>query len=125
MTGISRATRTIRMASIPQSIPKAILARSDQLHFSRQRRFLLRSEEHTSELQSRGHLVCRLLLEKKKLGLAESPRRRPWLRLLRLRPAAVRKLRRLQQRAHRFPALAPALAGRLPGDHLAQQLPPE
>src|SRR5207253_9849546 len=25
----------------------------------------LRSEEHTSELQSRGHLVCRLLLEKK------------------------------------------------------------
>src|SRR5439155_22885110 len=26
----------------------------------------VRSEEHTSELQSRGHLVCRLLLEKKK-----------------------------------------------------------
>src|SRR5690625_6183343 len=26
----------------------------------------LRSEEHTSELQSRGHLVCRLLLEKNK-----------------------------------------------------------
>src|SRR5690625_1956883 len=30
------------------------------------RRGLIRSEEHTSELQSRGHLVCRLLLEKKK-----------------------------------------------------------
>src|SRR5439155_14498962 len=29
-------------------------------------RRILRSEEHTSELQSRGHLVCRLLLEKKK-----------------------------------------------------------
>src|SRR5437870_1878272 len=29
-------------------------------------RRLSRSEEHTSELQSRGHLVCRLLLEKKK-----------------------------------------------------------
>src|SRR5690625_3712956 len=29
-------------------------------------RFEPRSEEHTSELQSRGHLVCRLLLEKKK-----------------------------------------------------------
>src|SRR5215510_12340125 len=29
-------------------------------------RFGPRSEEHTSELQSRGHLVCRLLLEKKK-----------------------------------------------------------
>src|SRR5437660_8255165 len=28
-----------------------------------------RSEEHTSELQSRGHLVCRLLLEKKKLSI--------------------------------------------------------
>src|SRR2546422_3537190 len=28
-----------------------------------------RSEEHTSELQSRLHLVCRLLLEKKKKGL--------------------------------------------------------
>src|SRR5690625_1086848 len=28
--------------------------------------FDARSEEHTSELQSRGHLVCRLLLEKKK-----------------------------------------------------------
>src|SRR5207253_8295655 len=28
--------------------------------------FRPRSEEHTSELQSRGHLVCRLLLEKKK-----------------------------------------------------------
>src|SRR5690625_5467026 len=26
---------------------------------------VVRSEEHTSELQSRGHLVCRLLLEKK------------------------------------------------------------
>src|SRR5437660_4904401 len=30
------------------------------------RRVCRRSEEHTSELQSRGHLVCRLLLEKKK-----------------------------------------------------------
>src|SRR5690625_1742331 len=29
----------------------------------------VRSEEHTSELQSRGHLVCRLLLEKKKYTL--------------------------------------------------------
>src|SRR2546429_2295616 len=29
-------------------------------------RRILRSEEHTSELQSRLHLVCRLLLEKKK-----------------------------------------------------------
>src|SRR5690625_6132630 len=35
-----------------------------------------RSEEHTSELQSRGHLVCRLLLEKKKEGEAASSSRR-------------------------------------------------
>src|SRR5439155_9221761 len=31
----------------------------------------LRSEEHTSELQSRGHLVCRLLLEK--INIAKPP----------------------------------------------------
>src|SRR5207253_3373636 len=38
----------------------------------------LRSEEHTSELQSRGHLVCRLLLEKKNITRTRagaSPRR--------------------------------------------------
>src|SRR5215208_7214378 len=35
---------------------------------------LARSEEHTSELQSRGHLVCRLLLEKKKNNTAFSLR---------------------------------------------------
>src|SRR2546422_5762976 len=33
----------------------------------------LRSEEHTSELQSRLHLVCRLLLEKKKRNLDSPP----------------------------------------------------
>src|SRR5436305_11872452 len=46
-----------------------------------------RSEEHTSELQSRPHLVCRLLLEKKKLGelLPRLDRELPdvhWLRLM-------------------------------------------
>src|SRR3712207_8324474 len=34
--------------------------------FDRRHRPLQRSEEHTSELQSRQYLVCRLLLEKKK-----------------------------------------------------------
>src|SRR6202045_4241776 len=34
----------------------------------KKRGFTHRSEEHTSELQSRPHLVCRLLLEKKKPG---------------------------------------------------------
>src|SRR5690625_6880809 len=33
-----------------------------------------RSEEHTSELQSRGHLVCRLLLEKKNDDRAQATR---------------------------------------------------
>src|SRR2546429_5753259 len=33
----------------------------------------LRSEEHTSELQSRLHLVCRLLLEKKKKNTTRTP----------------------------------------------------
>src|SRR2546422_2640006 len=37
---------------------------------------VVRSEEHTSELQSRLHLVCRLLLEKKKAN-NESPRQVP------------------------------------------------
>src|SRR5690348_17587175 len=32
-----------------------------------------RSEEHTSELQSPVHLVCRLLLEKKKISTSTSP----------------------------------------------------
>src|SRR5438445_1584558 len=32
---------------------------------------VIRSEEHTSELQSRQYLVCRLLLEKKKLPLPQ------------------------------------------------------
>src|SRR2546429_5132722 len=39
----------------------------DQAHYP------IRSEEHTSELQSRLHLVCRLLLEKKKKTTRYSP----------------------------------------------------
>src|SRR5256884_1035773 len=37
----------------------------------------MRSEEHTSELQSRLHLVCRLLLEKKKNSSRAAARRSP------------------------------------------------
>src|SRR5256884_706348 len=49
-----------------------LVARSSNIRVRRPRteyaltRFKRRSEEHTSELQSRLHLVCRLLLEKKK-----------------------------------------------------------
>src|SRR5947199_2844859 len=35
---------------------------------------IVRSEEHTSELQSLRHLVCRLLLEKKKIYIIHIPR---------------------------------------------------
>src|SRR2546422_3818459 len=54
--------------------PRSIGALGHTLQLPTQERYLLtkpeledrRSEEHTSELQSRLHLVCRLLLEKKK-----------------------------------------------------------
>src|SRR2546430_10313758 len=40
--------------------------RFDELHMHRAHGRQVRSEEHTSELQSQSNLVCRLLLEKKK-----------------------------------------------------------
>src|SRR5262245_62711242 len=41
--------------------------------------FVARSEEHTSELQSLRHLVCRLLLEKKKKRISNDyPNRQKW-----------------------------------------------
>src|SRR5690554_8234577 len=59
-----------------KSIIEAVVLQEKQLSFSLLLNHLLhnqneliivtRSEEHTSELQSRPHLVCRLLLEKKK-----------------------------------------------------------
>ena len=42
------------------------VATPNATHFEITKAFLERSEEHTSELQSRQYLVCRLLLEKKK-----------------------------------------------------------
>src|SRR5205085_479763 len=41
--------------------------------------YLARSEEHTSELQSQSNLVCRLLLEKKKLQVSTVPPPHPYL----------------------------------------------
>src|SRR3712207_8982449 len=46
------------------------------------RDLLPRSEEHTSELQSRQYLVCRLLLEKKKNLLTDLATRPPTAKLL-------------------------------------------
>src|SRR3712207_7712447 len=46
------------------------------------RRDLPRSEEHTSELQSRQYLVCRLLLEKKKKNIITYYKRRYYITTL-------------------------------------------
>src|SRR5687768_17907001 len=48
------------------SVPKSWRVESTENVLAVPVRLTLRSEEHTSELQSRLHLVCRLLLEKKK-----------------------------------------------------------
>src|SRR5215813_10321540 len=53
-----------------------------------------RSEEHTSELQSRPQLVCRLLLEKKKRGYGRTPH------VPRLRDGSRGRERRRGDRAH-------------------------
>src|SRR3712207_7463855 len=55
----------------PRGIAAAVIdggadAADDRRCGERERRQQTRSEEHTSELQSRQYLVCRLLLEKKK-----------------------------------------------------------
>src|SRR5207253_8020949 len=52
---------TLFRSVAPRSLPRLRRRR----HLLGARRDDPRSEEHTSELQSRGHLVCRLLLEKK------------------------------------------------------------
>src|SRR2546430_8086903 len=45
---------------------RRLLPSAEKLSFESSRSRLVRSEEHTSELQSQSNLVCRLLLEKKK-----------------------------------------------------------
>src|SRR3712207_7717459 len=53
--------RAHRTAAVPQRVGRQLLEHQQQP--------VARSEEHTSELQSRQYLVCRLLLEKKKYTL--------------------------------------------------------
>src|SRR5690554_7628468 len=53
-----------KLASVWTPICFGIIAAKS--HLSQAFEMIFRSEEHTSELQSRPHLVCRLLLEKKK-----------------------------------------------------------
>src|SRR5437870_10248299 len=53
LTKAIKSISRIFLSSFPELSSEALLSSA------------FRSEEHTSELQSRGHLVCRLLLEKK------------------------------------------------------------
>src|SRR2546422_7566672 len=55
-----------RDPALARARARARLTCSSSATSSRRSRWSSRSEEHTSELQSRLHLVCRLLLEKKK-----------------------------------------------------------
>src|SRR5437660_4727529 len=74
-------TPLVRLNKVSQGLKPTILAKLENLNpggsvkdrigiamieQAEEKGLLRRSEEHTSELQSRGHLVCRLLLEKKK-----------------------------------------------------------
>src|SRR5690554_7896149 len=52
---------------VPKAIEKFNEALENKTLTEERLEYSVRSEEHTSELQSRPHLVCRLLLEKKKM----------------------------------------------------------
>src|SRR3712207_1897225 len=67
---IESRTPLAEIAAILQADKLSSLAFEDQVSFSFYQH-LQRSEEHTSELQSRQYLVCRLLLEKKKTTLKQ------------------------------------------------------
>src|SRR2546421_8820758 len=63
----SRSRQQSRRQSEPERLRVTFLSRPPPVSTGESG---LRSEEHTSELQSRSDLVCRLLLEKKKKQLA-------------------------------------------------------
>src|SRR3712207_8594062 len=76
-TSSSRMSSSVTSPSVPpySSITTPMWMRRDWKSLSSLRRATLpgtRSEEHTSELQSRQYLVCRLLLEKKKNKLVHN-----------------------------------------------------
>src|SRR2546429_3580707 len=73
-TTLFRSESPVAIGVADQEEPR-LAARSAPEHHSARTRLPLRatrSEEHTSELQSRLHLVCRLLLEKKKTHILSS-----------------------------------------------------
>src|SRR5260221_5577856 len=64
-TTLFRSTKPSARTTAPQKAPPTRPASQSFFDTSNQ---LVRSEEHTSELQSHSDLVCRLLLEKKKIS---------------------------------------------------------
>src|SRR5258707_5901574 len=58
---------------LPVGAPQCRTRRGDPARLRRGVGDRNRSEEHTSELQSRQYLVCRLLLEKKKINCIPAP----------------------------------------------------
>src|SRR2546422_4349566 len=75
-------TTLFRSSAAPS---RALTRRQNSCVSARANARILRSEEHTSELQSRLHLVCRLLLEKKKSS--QHTRRLPTARAQAYRPS--------------------------------------
>src|SRR5690349_23534201 len=63
----TRTTRRISVAQGGSDLDHGVQLRQRPVPLGQRRRPAVRSEEHTSELQSRRDLVCRLLLEKKKI----------------------------------------------------------
>src|SRR5207253_5738251 len=74
LDGVTEEMEVAREETFGPVVPISTIRSDDEaLHLVNER-----SEEHTSELQSRGHLVCRLLLEKKKKKY--KPNTRPQIR---------------------------------------------
>src|SRR5690554_7266438 len=78
LLGVTGSGKTFTVANVIERVqkPTLVLAHNKTLAaqlYSEFKQFFpenaVRSEEHTSELQSRPHLVCRLLLEKKKKNI--------------------------------------------------------
>src|SRR5438477_3613656 len=67
---------TLFRSTLPRPMAPCIAARICPMNLRMLLRAFMRSEEHTSELQSHVNLVCRLLLEKKKLPFSCSARAR-------------------------------------------------
>src|SRR3712207_7713698 len=61
----ARPVQVVGLTSVPRAGDTFLVVEEDRVA----RQIADRSEEHTSELQSRQYLVCRLLLEKKKKNL--------------------------------------------------------